>query len=86
VWPWQIVQLAYETQKAIKIHFEGIEVGRYCLDLVVGNHIVVELKAVKALAEIHRAQIRSYLKASSLPVGLLINFNEPVLRVRRFVC
>jgi GxxExxY protein len=79
-------QLVYETQKAIKIHFEGIEVGRYCLDLVVGNHIVVELKAVKMLVDVHSAQIRSYLKASGLPIGLLINFNEPVLRVRRFVC
>jgi GxxExxY protein len=78
-------ELGYETQRMIVVHFEGVEVGRYWLDLVVGNQIVVELKAVKALSDVHFAQIRAYLKASRLPVGLLINFNEPVLKVRRFV-
>lgn len=78
-------ELGYETQRMIEVHFEGVEVGRYWLDLVVGNQIVVELKAVKALSDVHFAQILAYLKASRLPVGLLVNFNEPVLKVRRFV-
>ncbi|HEV8124689.1 MAG TPA: GxxExxY protein [Gemmatimonadales bacterium] len=77
--------LDFETQRTIKVHFEGIEVGEYRLDLVVGHQVVVELKSVKALSDLHFAQIRAYLKASKLPVGLLINFNEPVLKVRRVV-
>ena len=78
-------RLAYETQRMVQIQFEGVEVGRYWLDLVVSNRIIVELKSVKSLVDIHFAQIRAYLKASRLPVGLLMNFNEPVLRIRRFV-
>ncbi len=78
-------RLAYETQKRIEVRFAGVEAGRYFLDLVVCNQIIVELKAVKSLCDVHCAQIRAYLKASGLPIGLLINFNEAVLRVRRFV-
>lgn len=49
-------RLAYETQRMIQIQFEGVEVGRYWLDLVVSTQIVVELKSVKCLADIHHAQ------------------------------
>jgi GxxExxY protein len=78
-------KVGYETQRMVEVRFKGVAVGRYWLDMVVANQIIVELKAVKKLADIHHAQIRAYLKASGLPIGLLINFNEPVLRVRRFV-
>ena len=53
--------------------------------LIVEDHIVVELKAVKELADVHFAQLRSYLKATSLKVGLLINFAKPTLEVKRVV-
>ena len=55
------------------------------LDLVVELQIVVELKAVKALEEIHFAQVKSYLKATGLRVGLLMNFNAPTLVIKRVV-
>ena len=69
--------IPFETQKPIPVFFEGSEVGLQKLDLVVKEEIVVELKAVKALEEIHKAQLRSYLRASNLKVGLLLNFNAP---------
>ena len=47
--------------------------------------IIVELKAVKALEDIHYAQLKSYLKATGLHVGLLLNFNSPTLIVKRVV-
>ena len=53
--------------------------------LVVGDEIVVELKAVKALEDIHYAQVKSYLKATRLHVGPLLNFNSPTLVVKRVV-
>jgi GxxExxY protein len=57
------------------------------LDLVVEQRIVVELKAVDRLEPIHTSQVVSYLKASGLRVGLLMNFNSPVLKagLRRVV-
>ena len=77
--------IAHEQQKEIQIVFENEEVGLHRLDLVVGNEIIVELKAVKALEDIHHAQVKSYLKATGLHVGLLLNFNAPTLVVKRIV-
>ncbi len=59
--------------------------GLHQLDLVVENEVVVELKAVKALEDIHFAQVKSYLKATGLHVGLLLNFNTPTLTIKRIV-
>ena len=55
------------------------------LDLLVEKKIIVELKAVKELTDIHFAQLRSYLKAAGLRVGLLLNFAKPTLEIRRVV-
>lgn len=75
----------YETEKEIRVIFEDVEVGKHRLDLVIQNEIIVELKAVKALEDVHFAQIRSYLKATGVKVGLLMNFNAPTLTVKRVV-
>ena len=77
--------IVYEAQKEVAIIFEGEEVGVHRLDLLVDGEIVVELKAIKALEDIHFAQMRSYLKATSLRVGLLMNFHTPTLVVKRIV-
>ncbi len=77
--------IVYQPQHEVTIVFEGEEVGVHRLDLVVENEIVVELKAVKALEDIHFAQVKSYLKATRLTVGLLLNFNAPTLVVKRIV-
>jgi len=55
------------------------------MDLVVESQIIVEIKATRALEEIHFAQLRSYLKATHLGAGLLLNFNAPVLVAKRVV-
>lgn len=77
--------LVYEAQKEVTVYFEGEEVGVHRLDLVVEGSLVVELKAIASLEEIHFAQVRSYLKATGLHVGLLLNFNAPRLIVKRVV-
>lgn len=77
--------IVYEAQKEVVIIFEGEEVGVHRLDLLVENQIIVELKAVKALEDIHFAPLRSYLKATGKRVGLLMNFNAPTLIIKRVV-
>jgi GxxExxY protein len=60
-------------------------VGQGRIDLIVANEIVVELKAVDKLRDVHYAQLKSYLRATSLRVGLLFNFDAPTLTIRRMV-
>lgn len=78
-------RIPFEFEQPIRIEFEGVEVGEHKLDLVVDNQIVIELKAIKALEDVHYAQVRSYLKASGLKVGLLMNFNAMPLIIKRIV-
>jgi len=78
-------EIPFERQKEIHVFFEGVDVGLHRLDLIAAGEIILELKAVKALEEIHYAQLRSYLKATGLRVGLLLNFNAPTLTVKRVV-
>src|SRR6266849_8753553 len=61
--------LAVDTEKKIKIYYEGEEVGLHRLDIVVGNKVIVELKTVEELSKAHYAQVRSYLKAANLNVA-----------------
>jgi GxxExxY protein len=69
--------IPFQSQSLVNFSFEGIVVGRARLDLIVGNQIVVELKSVDRLHDIHFAQLRSYLRAAHIHVGLLLNFNAP---------
>jgi GxxExxY protein len=78
-------ELFYETEKEIRIYFADVDVGCHRLDLVVEREIVVELKAVKAFEDIFFVKLKSYLKATGLHVGLLMNFNSPALIVKRVV-
>ena len=71
--------LPYRRQVPIMVGYKGHEVGETCLDLLVADRLVVELKSVDTLAPIHWVQVRSYLKATGCILGLLINFNVPVL-------
>lgn len=77
--------IVYESEREITILYEGEEVGVHRLDLIVETEIVVELKAVKELLDVHSAQLRSYLKATRLRVGLLFNFQSPTLEIKRIV-
>ena len=78
-------KIPYENQVDITIEFHGIKIGVHRLDLLINKQIVVELKAVRELLDIHVAQIRSYLKATGLKTGLLINFAKPVIDIKRVV-
>jgi GxxExxY protein len=77
--------IPFQRQKEVELYFEDEYLGFHKLDLVVSDEIVVELKAVKAFEDIHYAQLRSYLKATKLHVGLLLNFSTASLVVKRVV-
>jgi GxxExxY protein len=72
-------------QHPATVMYDGVEVGDYVADFLVDNQIIVELKAVRALDNIHRAQCLNYLKATGYRVCLLVNFGAPKLEVRRIV-
>lgn len=75
--------LKAETEKQIAVLYEGTEVGLHRLDLVVEELVVLELKAVPELATAHYEQLRSYLRASGLELGLLVNFGRERADFRR---
>ena len=70
-------------QHPINVKYEGAMVGEFLAELLVQDEILVELKAVKALDEIHLAQCLNYLKATGLRVCLLINFGNPKIEIKR---
>ena len=72
--------LRCDNQVEIVTHYKGIDIRGQRADLVVEGDVLVELKAVESIAPVHRAQLLSYLRASSRPLGLLINFNQEHLR------
>jgi len=73
-------QIPFERQRPIAVSYKAHAVGEGRIDLLVAGDLLVELKAVDALAPIHKAQVISYLKATGLHLALLINFNVPILR------
>lgn len=70
----------FESQVPVAIDYKGHPVGDGRMDIVVGGLIVVEMKAVDGLLALHTAQVITYLKATGLRLGLLINFNVPLLK------
>jgi GxxExxY protein len=77
--------IRYERQVEFPVHYLGRLVGDHQLDLVIQRTLVVELKAVFKLAEVHQAQLLAYLRAADLRVGLLLNFGEVPLGIKRIV-
>jgi len=77
-----------EKQKALPLIYEEVKLeSGYRIDLIVENKVIVEIKAVEALHDIHMAQILTYLKLSNCKLGLLINFNTVLFKngVKRVV-
>ena len=77
--------LRVQQQFPIQVRYEGVVVGDYFADLLVEELVLVELKTVKAFDEIHTAQCLNYLRATGLPVCLLVNFYRPKVEIKRIV-
>jgi GxxExxY protein len=78
-------KVPFEQQKDITVFYDGVVVGDYIGDLLVEKAVLVELKAVRALDDVHLAQCLNYLKATGLQVCLLINFGGSRMELRRIV-
>ena len=72
--------VSFVRQAVLEVGYKGQRVGEGRVDLLVEGQLVVELKALETILPVHFAQVRSYLRATGLEVGLLINFNVTVLR------
>lgn len=65
-----------KVQYPIQVYYEGHIVGEYVADMLINNHLILELKSVEALSQAHEFQLINYLKATRIEVGLLLNFGE----------
>ena len=73
--------LEYESEVQVPVNYKGMIIGEaYRLDLLVENKIIVELKAISGILDIHKIQLLTYLKLTNRRLGLLINFNELYLK------
>ena len=75
--------ISFERQKLLPIFYREFLIGEHRLDLLVEQTVIVDLKAISALEDIHFALVRSYLKAANLSDALLLNFAAPRLTVKR---
>ncbi|MCL4458053.1 MAG: GxxExxY protein [Nitrospirae bacterium] len=78
--------LKYETEKRFGVYYRGRKAGDFVADLVIEDKVIVEIKAVSGnIPDIFKYQVLSYLKASNLKVGLLVNFGNKSCQIKRFV-
>lgn len=77
--------LRVESQRPIRVHYEGEVVGEFVADILVEDTVIVELKSVRKLAVAHEIQLVNYLVATGKPVGLILNFGERKVEVKRKV-
>jgi GxxExxY protein len=81
-------EIPFERQKPIPLVYKGLKLEcGYRLDFMVAGRVVVEIKSIEALAPVHKFVMLTYLRLSEVPMGLLINFNVPILKdgIHRYV-
>jgi GxxExxY protein len=78
--------LKYESEKRFEVCYQGKKVGNLIVDLVIEDKIIFEIKAIAGnISDVFKYQVLSYLKASNLKVGLLVNFGNKSCQVKRFI-
>ena len=75
--------IAHTTQAPIRVDYDGHNVGEFSADFLIENRLILELKSVVQLASAHEVQLVHYLTATSLDLGLLINFGPEKVEIRR---
>ena len=78
-------KIRFERQKELPVFYKQELIKRFVCDFLVDNKVIVEVKAIKALGEIDRMQLTSYLKTSGIEIGLLLNFAEKSLDFKRVI-
>lgn len=72
-----------ETKKPIKVKYDGIIVGEFIADIIAEHEVVLELKSIRQLSKTHEMQLVNYLVSTGMDIGLLINFGEERVEVKR---
>lgn len=75
----------FEREAKININYNGVNLGYEKVDFIVENKVIVELKAVSEILDIHKAKMLSYLKASGCKIGLIINFARQIIEIKRVI-
>jgi GxxExxY protein len=81
----RLQHIIFQSQKKYPVNYKGKVIKDFICDLIIENKIVVELKAIKQLGSIERAQIINYLKVTGHQLGLIINFGEKSLNYERII-
>ena len=84
-WDLELKGRKVEHQKEFKVFYREKGVGRYVADLVIDEKVIVEVKSVDRISDIHRAQLLNYLRISGCRVGLILNFARPKLEYERLI-
>ena len=77
--------LTVEQQKPLSVNYKRHVVGEYVADIVVNDLVIIEMKAIDKLLDVHEIQLKNYLCATGIEVGLLLNFGKAVHVRRKFV-
>ena len=77
------IGLEFESQKPINVYYDNEIVGDYIADIIVNDLIILELKSVRRIVKAHEMQLVNYLTVTRKPVGLIINFGEQKVEVKR---
>ena len=79
--------IPFESEKTVPVRYKGRLIGHHRIDLLVDRRLVVEIKSVESIHSVHVAQVVSYLRVTGARIGLLVNFNVPLLKqgIRRVV-
>ena len=85
VWDLELKKRKVVAQREFRVFYRDKDVGVYYADLVVEGKVIVEVKSVDKLDDVHRAQLLNYLRISGLRVGLLLNFARPKFEFERLV-
>jgi len=79
--------IPFENEKTVPVRYKGHLIGHHRIDLLVDQRLVVEIKSIECIHSVHVAQVVSYLRVTGAKIGLLVNFNVPLLKqgIRRVV-
>lgn len=77
--------LQVAQQEPIKVSYQGLIVGEFAADILVDRQVIIEIKAVRILENVHNAQCLNYLKATGLRICMLINFGKSRIDIKRFI-
>jgi len=78
-------KIPFESEKTVEVTYDGIVCGKFRMDIVIEGKIILELKAIECLLDVHLAQALSYLKATGFKLTILINFEQKSLETQRVV-